>query len=56
MRKEYKYKLQGNGKHSWRCDEFEGDVMVSSYMIYKGDEIYLKVYETLLGLGLIPNV
>jgi len=54
--KKYSYKLQGNGNHSWRCDEYEGDVMVSSYMIYEGDEIYLKVYDVLLELGLIPNV
>lgn len=54
MRKEYSYKLQGNGKHSWRCDEFDGETMISSFMIYEGEDEYLKNEATLIAL--IPNV
>jgi hypothetical protein len=52
----YSYKLQGDGRNSWRVDKYDGQIMIESYMIYENDDKYLKVYETLLELGLIPNV
>lgn len=51
MKKEYKYKLQGNGKHSWTCRVYdENNVMIEAYMIYEGDDEYLKNEQTLIAL------
>ena len=36
MRKEYQYKLQGDGKDSWIVSEFnETDELVNKYMVYE---------------------
>ena len=36
MRKEYKYKLQGDGRDSWTVTEFnELDEVISVYMVYE---------------------
>ena len=36
MRKEYQYKLQGDGKDSWIVSEFnEADELVNKYMVYE---------------------
>jgi hypothetical protein len=36
MRKEYEYKLQGNGTDSWTVREFnEFDEIISVYMVYE---------------------
>jgi hypothetical protein len=36
MRKEYKYKLQGDGRDSWTVKEFnELDEVISVYMVYE---------------------
>jgi hypothetical protein len=34
MEKQITYKLQGDGKDSWRIDEIENNEIVSSYMVY----------------------
>lgn len=40
MRKEYTYKLQGNGKDSWIVREFnEDNELINSYMIYEDPNI-----------------
>lgn len=36
MRKEYTYKLQGDGRDSWTVSEFdENDNLVNKYMVYE---------------------
>lgn len=36
MRKEYQYKLQGDGTDSWVVSEYnENDELVTSYMVYE---------------------
>lgn len=35
MEKVYTYKKQGDGRDSWRCEEFEGDKLVNVYMVYE---------------------
>jgi hypothetical protein len=40
MRKEYKYKLQGDGRDSWTVTEFnELDEVISVYMVYEDPTI-----------------
>lgn len=40
MRKEYTYKLQGDGRDSWTVTEFdEFDEVVSVYMVYEDPTI-----------------
>lgn len=35
MEKQITYKLQGDGRDSWRIDEIENGEAVSSYMVYE---------------------
>jgi hypothetical protein len=36
MRKEYEYKLQGDGRDSWIVTEFDAnDLILSKYMVYE---------------------
>jgi hypothetical protein len=36
MRKEYEYKLQGDGRDSWIVTEFDvNDLILSKYMVYE---------------------
>lgn len=35
MEKVYTYKKQGDGRDSWRCDEIENGILVTSYMVYE---------------------
>lgn len=36
MRKEYEYKLQGDGRDSWTCTEYNEDQeLISKYMLYE---------------------
>lgn len=35
MKKVYTYKKQGDGRDSWRCEEFEGNELVNVYMVYE---------------------
>lgn len=35
MEKVYTYKKQGDGRGSWRCDEIENGILVTSYMVYE---------------------
>ena len=40
MRKEYQYKLQGDGTDSWVVSEYnENDELVSCYMVYEDPNI-----------------
>lgn len=40
MRKEYEYKLQGDGRDSWTVSEFnEFDEIISVYMVYEDPTI-----------------
>jgi hypothetical protein len=40
MKKEYQYKLQGDGRDSWRVTEFnEFDEIISVYMVYEDPTI-----------------
>jgi len=40
MRKEYQYKLQGDGSDSWVVSEFnENDELVTRYMVYEDPNI-----------------
>lgn len=35
MTKNYTYKLQGDGRDSWICEEFEGEELINKYMVYE---------------------
>ena len=35
MEKKYTYKLQGDGRDSWRCDEIENGIVLNSYMVFE---------------------
>ena len=40
MRKEYTYKLQGDGRDSWKVSEYdENDELISAYMVYEDPTI-----------------
>lgn len=40
MRKEYQYKLQGDGSDSWVVSEFnENDELVTRYMVYEDPNV-----------------
>lgn len=40
MRKEYQYKLQGDGSDSWVVSEFnENDELITRYMIYEDPNV-----------------
>lgn len=35
MEKQIKYKLQGDGSDSWDISEYEGDELITRYMVYE---------------------
>lgn len=40
MRKEYTYKLQGDGRDSWTVSEYnENDELITAYMVYEDPTI-----------------
>ena len=43
MTKEYKYKLQGDGRDSWEVSEFEGELLLTRYMVYENPELDSKI-------------
>jgi hypothetical protein len=64
MTKEIKYKSQGDGRDSWEISEYEGDVLMNRFMVYKdpnksptplSDEELIASYNRLKELGVIPN-
>ena len=39
MEKVYTYKKQGDGRDSWRCEEFEDGKIVNIYMVYEDPSV-----------------
>ena len=40
MRKEYQYKLQGDGRDSWTVSEYdENNLLINKYMVYEDPNI-----------------
>ena len=63
MEKTITYKKQGDGRDSWRIDEYEDSVLTNSYMVYEDpnqntlsltDEQVTQLYQKFKELGLIP--
>lgn len=42
MRKEYQYKLQGDGRDSWTVSEYDdNDELINKYMVYEDPTIQI---------------
>lgn len=38
MIEKHTYKKQGNGQDSWRVDQYEGEILINSFMVYENPE------------------